>query len=45
MDFYNERRPHSSLDDRTPEEAYTDGGAARRLGLRPASSQPEEEAA
>jgi putative transposase len=45
MSFYNERRPHSSLDDRTPEEAYTDDGAARRPGLRPASSQPEEEAA
>ncbi len=46
MDFYNNRRPHSSLaDDRTPEEAYTLETAARRLGLRPASSQPEEEAA
>ncbi len=45
MDFYNERRPHSSLDDRTPDEAYTLEGAARRLGLRPASSEPEQEAA
>ena len=45
MSFYNERRPHSSLDDRTPKEAYTDGGAARRPGLRPASSQLKEEAA
>ena len=45
MSFYNERRPHSSLDDRTPEEAYTDDGAARRPGLRPAASQPKEEAA
>ena len=45
MSFYNERRPHSSLDDRTPEETYTDGGAARRPGLRPTSPQPEEEAA
>ena len=35
MDVYNQRRPHSSLEERTPEEAYTDGGAARRLGLRP----------
>ena len=35
----------SSLDDRTPDEAYTDEGAARRPGLRPACSQPEEEAA
>ncbi len=45
MDFYNERRPHSSLDDQTPDEAYTEAEAARRLGLRPASSEPEEEAA
>ncbi len=45
MNFYNERRPHSSLDDRTPDEAYTDERAARRLGLRPASSEPEQEAA
>ena len=41
MDFYNERRPHSSLDDRTPEEAYTDDGADRSLGLRPVSCQPK----
>ena len=41
MDFYNERRPHSSLDDRTPEEAYTDDGAERSLGLRPVSCQPK----
>ena len=33
VDFYNERRPHSSLDDRTPEETYTDDGAARRPGF------------
>ncbi len=44
MDFYNERRPHSSLDDATPDEAYS-LEAARRPGLRPASEQPEEEAA
>ena len=44
-DFYNERRPHSSLDDRTPAEAYNLKGAARRPGLRPASSQPEGEEA
>ena len=24
LDFYNERRPHSSLDRRTPDEAYFD---------------------
>ena len=29
MDFYNERRPHSALDDRTPQEAYTDAGLLR----------------
>ena len=45
VDFYNERRPHSSLGDRTPEETYGPEGAARRLGLRPASPQPGEEAA
>ena len=45
IDSYNDRRPHSALDDRTPEEAYTDAGAARRSRLRPASSQPVEEAA
>jgi putative transposase len=42
MDFYNQRRPHSSLGDLTPDEAYTnDEGTARRAGLRPASSQSE----
>ena len=41
MDFYNERRPHSALDDRTPQEAYTDGGVARSPGLRPVSRQPK----
>jgi len=40
IDFYNQRRPHSSLDDQTPDEAYT-RRAAQRLGLRPASSQPQ----
>ena len=39
IDFYNDRRPHSSLEDRTPHEAYT-LGAALRPGLRPASPQP-----
>jgi putative transposase len=24
LDFYNGRRPHSSLDDRTPDQAYFD---------------------
>ena len=40
IDFYNERRPHSSLVDRTPDEAYT-AGAAPRPGLCPTSPQPE----
>jgi putative transposase len=41
MDFYNERRPHSSLEDRTPEEAHNDVAAGRSRGLRPASCQPQ----
>ena len=46
VDFYCERRPHSSLtDDQTPNEAYNPEGAARRPGLRPASSQPNQEEA
>ena len=46
MDFYNRRRPHSSLDnDATPDEAYGLEGAARRPGLRPAASQPEQDVA
>ena len=40
MDFYNRCRPHSSLNGRTPEEAYTSGEADRSLGLRPTSGQP-----
>ena len=41
MDFYDRRRPHSALNDRTPEEAYTHGGADRSPGLRPVSCQPK----
>jgi putative transposase len=41
IDFYNERRPHSSLNDRTPDEAYTDDGADGGPGLRPVSRQPQ----
>ena len=40
MDFYNRCRPHSSLNGRTPEEAYTSADADRSLGLRPTSGQP-----
>ncbi len=40
INFYNQRRPHSSLEDQTPDEAYTRGAALRR-GLCPASSQPQ----
>ena len=40
MDFYDRRRPHSSLNNRTPDEAYTDDGADRCPGLRPAFCQP-----
>ena len=35
MDFYDRRRPHSALNDRTPAEAYTDDGADWSLGLCP----------
>ena len=35
MDFYDRRRPHSSLNDRTPDAAYTEDGADRSPGLRP----------
>ncbi len=41
IDFYNERRPHSSLNDRTPDEAYTDDGADRSPGLPRLLSAPE----
>ena len=37
IDFYDQRRPHSSLYGRTPNEAYI--GSAP--GLRPASLQPQ----
>ena len=40
MDFYDRCRPHSSLNDRTPDEAYTNDGADTRPGLRPVSCQP-----
>ena len=40
MDFYDRRRPHSSLNDRTPTRPYTDDGADRSPGLRPVSCQP-----
>ena len=40
MDFYNRCRPHSSLNGRTPEEAYTSDEADRSLGLHPTSGQP-----
>ena len=41
MAFYDRRRPHSALNDRTPAEAYTDDGADRSLGLCPGSRQPK----
>ena len=40
MDFYNRCRPHSSLNGRTPEEAYTSDEADRRV--LPSSSVGEE---
>ena len=33
MEFYNEVRPHSALDGRTPAEAYWRGGARRAGGV------------
>ena len=41
MDFYDRRRPHSALNDRTPAEAYTDDGADWSPGLCPGSRQPK----
>ena len=40
IEFYNKRRSHSSLGDRTPDEAYN-VGVTPRPGLCPTSSQPE----
>ncbi len=37
MDFYNQRRPHSSLADRTPDEAYNQDRTVSNPGLRPGS--------
>ncbi len=37
MDFYNQRRPHSSLGDRTPNEAYNQDQTVSNPGLRPGS--------
>ena len=47
MGFYNDRRPHSSLDDRTPEEAYTDeeamlSGLALCQGAGPPLAPPHQ---
>src|ERR1700720_1599748 len=36
--FYNGRRPHSSLDDRTPDQAYFDFPPLPRGGLTPADA-------
>ncbi len=41
IDFYDFHRPHSSLNDRTPNEAYTDDGSDRRPGLAPVSCQSQ----
>ena len=40
LDFYDRYRPHSSLNARTPDEAYTNDGADTSPGLRPVSCQP-----
>ncbi len=41
IDLYNSRRPHSSLDDRTPDEAYVNLGGALTSELRSSSAQSE----
>ena len=41
IDLYNSQRPHSSLDDRTPDEAYSDLGGALTTELRSSSAQAE----
>ncbi len=41
MNFYNAERAHSSLDDRTPDEAYSDLGGALTSSLRSSSAQSE----
>ena len=41
MDFYNTERTHSSLDDRTPDEAYADLGGALTSSLRSSSAHSE----
>ena len=39
IDLYDSQRPHSSLDDRTPDEAYADLGGALTSELRSSSAQ------
>ena len=41
VDFYNAARPHSSLEDRTPDEAYSDLGGALPSSLRSSSALSE----
>ena len=41
IDLYNSERPHSSLADRTPNEAYADLGGALTSELRSSSAQSE----
>ena len=40
MDFYNERRPHSALDDRTPQEATLTEGLRGARGYAPSPVSP-----
>ena len=40
MDFYDRRRPHSALNDRTPDEAYTNDGLTGAQGNAPAPVSP-----
>ena len=41
IDLYNSERPHSTIGDRTPDEAYSDLGGALTSELRSSSAQSE----
>ena len=42
MDFYDRRRPHSALNNRTPDEAYTKRlGLTGGRGVAPGTCQPK----
>lgn len=45
IEYYNARRPHSALSDKTPDEAYHDGEGALARGLSPDPAPKERTAA